>query len=83
LVFKQQTSLKASNAFFKLDEKLKNKQMTIYQVLDAYGCSEKKYVDLSDFCRLIKVIDSSFSNEELRYSFSLIDKKGIGKIPCE
>lgn len=43
-VFKQQTNLKVSNAFFKLDEKLKNKSMSIFQVLDAYGCNQKKYL---------------------------------------
>ena len=59
---KQQVSLKYLNALFKLLEKLKNIQKTIYQVLESYKCSEKGYIDLNDFDRIMKLIDKTFTD---------------------
>lgn len=57
--------------------------MTINQVLDAYKCSQKGYVQLHDFDRLIKVIDKTFTDLELKTAFRIIDNNTAEKIPID
>ena len=35
--------------------------MSIYEVFDAYGWKQKGYLNQSDFGKLLKLVDSSYS----------------------
>lgn len=83
MAYKQQINSKLSNTLFKLKEKLENKKMSIYEVFDAYGWKQKGYLNQSDFGKLLKLVDSSYSQKQIHTAFQIIDSRGIGTISVE
>ena len=57
--------------------------MSIYQVLEAYQCVEKGCLELADFERLLKILDQSFTKEEVETAFGLVCRKGTSNITCD
>ena len=64
---------KLVTAFKKLDEKMTKNSLSLQQVYDAYDVDKSGDMTLKEFARIIKKLDDSLSDEEVKTAFLVID----------
>jgi calmodulin len=65
--------MKIINAFNKLNQKMHKNGITLMQVFDAYDVNKDGGVTIKEFSRILKRLDDSMSDEEIKMGFSLVD----------
>lgn len=71
---------RVTEAFLKLDQKLKTCKITLEEVFLAYDGSRKGEITLEEFKLIIKRLDPSMNDEDIKQAFQLIDVDSSGMI---
>ena len=79
-VMKQQVNLKVADTFYKLIIKMKQQNTTLFDVIDYYKLSEKGFINIADYDKLMQDLDGKFTKPEIELAFSFFDKNGTKNV---
>ena len=65
--------IKVKNCFLKLHRILTSKNLTLYKTFYAYDTDKNGQLALDQFQKIIKRLDTSFTDDEIRTIFQIID----------